>query len=148
MADKKNSVDQLIDQYMNYLVIEKGLAAKSIEAYASDLTAFLDFLRDQKIVSIDEADTAAILKYIIELRQSGLHYRAEAERPGSSDPSPALGGHSRFLPFFDPIGTATEELRQNGGSPQKRIKAAGCAQCGRSRAIALHSASQDNQRGA
>jgi integrase/recombinase XerD len=78
MADKKTSIEQLIDQYLNYLVVEKGLADKSIEAYAGDLSAFLDFLKDQKIARIDEADTVAILKYIIDLRQSGRGARTRA----------------------------------------------------------------------
>lgn len=65
------AIDHLIDHYLNYLVVEKGLAAKTIEAYAGDLSAFAAYLRRLKIDAIDGADTAVILKYIIDLRKGG-----------------------------------------------------------------------------
>ncbi|MGD8847466.1 MAG: site-specific tyrosine recombinase XerD [Desulfobacteraceae bacterium] len=71
MPPNKKNLDQLVDQYLNYLIVEKGLAEKTIDAYASDLSAYLLFLHSQKIETIDQADTAAILKYIIDLRNSG-----------------------------------------------------------------------------
>lgn len=68
---KSNTLDQLADQYLNYLTVEKGLAHKTIEAYASDLSAFLEFLSAHTIDTIDQADTAAIIRYVIELRKRG-----------------------------------------------------------------------------
>jgi len=65
------SLDQLVDLYLNFLTVEKGLARKTIEAYASDLAAFIAYLNQQNIDTIDHADTAAILKYIIDLRKNG-----------------------------------------------------------------------------
>lgn len=72
------TLDQLVDQCLNYLLVEKGLAAKTIEAYAGDLRAFLDFLKAQNIERIDQADTAALLKYVIDLRQNGRGPRTRA----------------------------------------------------------------------
>lgn len=71
-------IDQLIDQYLNYLVVEKGLAEKSIEAYASDLNFFTQFLKGHHITTIDDTDTAAILKYVIDLRKTGRSARTRA----------------------------------------------------------------------
>jgi integrase/recombinase XerD len=78
MTKPNYTFEQLVDQYLNCLLVEKGLAAKSIEAYAGDLRAFLDFLKIHKIERIDEADTAALLKYVIELRQKGRGPRTRA----------------------------------------------------------------------
>ena len=72
------SLDQLADQYLNHLIVEKGLAAKTVEAYACDLTTFLTFLKDQHIEDVTQADTAAILKYVIDLRKSGRSGRTRA----------------------------------------------------------------------
>ena len=71
MASNPPPLDQLIDHYLNFLVVEKGLAQKTIEAYAGDLAAFVAYLDQQEIDAIDRADTAAILKYIIDLRKNG-----------------------------------------------------------------------------
>ncbi len=78
MSNPNPTLEQLVDQCLNYLLVEKGLAAKTIEAYAGDLRAFLDFLKAQHIERIDEADTAALLKYVIDLRQNGRGPRTRA----------------------------------------------------------------------
>ena len=68
MPPKPQPLDQHVDLYLNFLTVEKGLAPKTIEAYASDLAAFLSDLKKQGIDAINRVDTAAILKYIIDLR--------------------------------------------------------------------------------
>jgi integrase/recombinase XerD len=78
MPSIKPSLDQLTDQFIKHLIVEKGLAAKTVEAYASDLAFFLDFLKNQQIQDIYLADTAAILKYVIELRKGGRSARTRA----------------------------------------------------------------------
>lgn len=78
MSIPNHTIEQLVDHYLNYLLVEKGLSAKTIEAYAGDLRAFLDFLKGHHIVAIDQADTTAILKYVIDLRQNGRGPRTRA----------------------------------------------------------------------
>ena len=48
-ASQTSPLDRLADQYLNYLIVEKGLAAKTVDAYAGDLTTYLEFLRDLDI---------------------------------------------------------------------------------------------------
>lgn len=78
MARDAPFLDQLADQYVNHLIVEKGLAAKTVEAYASDLAFFMDFLRGQNILDITQTDTAVILKYVIDLRRGGRGGRTRA----------------------------------------------------------------------
>jgi integrase/recombinase XerD len=66
------SFDILVDQYINYLVFEKGLSEKTIESYTSDLSKYLAFLKEKRIKDITQADTPIILKHLIALRESGL----------------------------------------------------------------------------
>lgn len=66
------SPDSLADQYFNYLLLEKGLSRKTIEAYSSDLSRFIDFLHKKGIDTVSEEDTAVILEYIISLKDDGL----------------------------------------------------------------------------
>jgi integrase/recombinase XerD len=69
---------QWVDQYLNHLKIEKGLAPKTIDAYAGDLDSFVAYLDRQSIGRLDGIDTPALLKYIIELRKSGRNARTRA----------------------------------------------------------------------
>jgi len=85
------SIDILVDQYLNYLLIEKGLSKKTIESYSSDLTRYLNFLKTKKIKTISNADTPAILKHLISLRNAGLGARSRARHLVS------IRGFYRFL---------------------------------------------------
>jgi len=67
-----SSLDILVDQYLNYLVFEKGLSKKTIESYSSDLSRYLEFLKQKGINNIMDADTPLLLKHLIALRESGL----------------------------------------------------------------------------
>ena len=71
-------MDELVDRYINYLLVEKGLAAKTIEAYSLDLTEFLDFLKEAGVEELTSVDPAVILKHLIFLRDSGLGPRSRA----------------------------------------------------------------------
>ena len=68
----------LIDQYMNYLLVEKGLAQNTLEAYGKDLGAFTDFLQERKIDDLTQADTPDIVQHLIGLRAQGLGARTRA----------------------------------------------------------------------
>jgi integrase/recombinase XerD len=72
------SPDTLVDQYITYLQVEKGLAQKTIEAYSQDLTRFLAHLDAHAIHHISGVDTATILRHLIALRKNGLGARSRA----------------------------------------------------------------------
>jgi integrase/recombinase XerD len=73
-----SSLDILADQYLNYLVFEKGLSEKTIESYSSDLARHLEFLKQKRVKKITDADTPLILKHLIALRNAGLGSRSRA----------------------------------------------------------------------
>lgn len=85
------TADTLIDRYCNFLVVEKGLSKKTLEAYSRDLVRYRYFLTQQKIGSFTENDTPFILKYLIHLRKSGLAARSRARH------LVAIRGFYRFL---------------------------------------------------
>jgi integrase/recombinase XerD len=87
----KTSLDTHVDQYLNYLVFEKGLSEKTIESYSSDLSRYLDFLKQKKVTNIADAETSLILKHLIALRKSGLGSRSCARHLIT------LRGFHRFL---------------------------------------------------
>jgi integrase/recombinase XerD len=77
-SNKNRAVNLLIDDYINYITVEKGLSVKTVQAYAADLADFLDFMLGRNMVSIQNADTATILKHVIDLRNQGLGARSRA----------------------------------------------------------------------
>jgi integrase/recombinase XerD len=68
----------LIDQYLNYLLIEKGLSTTTLDSYSRDLIRYQEFLIKNGIHGISEADTPLILKHMISLRNAGLDSRSRA----------------------------------------------------------------------
>jgi integrase/recombinase XerD len=86
-----NSLDQLSDQFINYVVVEKGLARNTIAAYSRDLILYLEFLQSNGVSDIASADTTLILKHLIELRDAGLGPRSRARHLVT------LRGFYRFL---------------------------------------------------
>ncbi len=53
-----------IDDYINYLVIEKGLSVNTKESYEYDLENFYELFKDKKITEINENDIINYLKYL------------------------------------------------------------------------------------
>ncbi|RZB30038.1 MAG: integrase/recombinase XerD [Desulfobacteraceae bacterium Eth-SRB1] len=71
-------LDNLVDQYINYLLVEKGLSNNTIESYSSDLAVYLDFLKKKRIKKIAAADTTIILKHLTALKDAGLRAKSRA----------------------------------------------------------------------
>jgi integrase/recombinase XerD len=67
-----------MDQYLNYLLIEKGLSANTIESYRADLSRFADFLEAGGVQSLYDTDSAVLLKHLIALRGAGMAARSRA----------------------------------------------------------------------
>ncbi len=85
------SPDSLIDQFLNYLLVEKGLSQKTLEAYSRDIIRFRNFMAENKSTAFSEQDTPLILKHLILLRKTGLAVRSRARH------LVAIRGFYRFL---------------------------------------------------
>ena len=71
-------MDIIIDQYLNYLIVEKGLSGATLESYSRDLVRYQKFIQKSGVNGISENDTALILKHMIALRNAGLDARSRA----------------------------------------------------------------------
>lgn len=61
----EHAEDLLLDQFLNYIKIEKGLSANTIFAYSHDLIYFFEFLKKHNI-SVLQADRNALISFISE----------------------------------------------------------------------------------
>jgi integrase/recombinase XerD len=61
----------VVERFLNYLTVEKGLSVNTIEAYRSDITKFRQFL-DRKGKKITRFKKDDLISYINELRDKGI----------------------------------------------------------------------------
>ena len=71
-------MDHLVQDYMDYLIVEKGLADNSIAAYADDLSRYINFLEAQRIEHHSQVDTTVILAWLVKLARKGLSAKSRA----------------------------------------------------------------------
>ena len=81
----------LVEQYLAYLSVEKGLRPRSLEAYGRDLTDYFNFLEEKGRRPQDPAMEAQISLFMVELHEKGLSPRSMARK------SSAIRGFYGFL---------------------------------------------------
>jgi len=64
-------LNPFLDQYLEHLIVVKGLSENSIESYERDIIYLLDFL-DKESIRVQDLDEDALFLYFLILRQKGL----------------------------------------------------------------------------
>ena len=62
----------LIDEYLNFLAIEKGVSLNTLEAYSRDLTRYMGFMEDRGTVGIRTITANDVIAFLGNLRNNGL----------------------------------------------------------------------------
>ena len=65
-------MQELLTKYLNNLLIERGVAQNTLEAYRRDLRRFLQFLEQKKIDQLQEVKAEGIIEYLIQIKDEGL----------------------------------------------------------------------------
>jgi len=68
-------MDRFLDLFLNYLLVEKGAAANTVEAYSRDLTRYLGYLGERTPSQIRPTDVAG---YLAHLKGEGIAPRSRA----------------------------------------------------------------------
>lgn len=72
-------MDFYADHFLNFISVEKGLAANTITAYAHDLSGYLDYLkRVEKVNELSHVDSLMMIRFLTRLRDQGLAARSRA----------------------------------------------------------------------
>jgi len=62
----------LLDQFLHYLTVEKGLAKKTLEAYSHDLNRFLNYLQEKGIEDVLRVSKLDVRAFLLTLRAKKL----------------------------------------------------------------------------
>ncbi len=81
-----------MDQFLNYLTVEKGLALNTLAAYGRDLGSYTSYLDAQfKLTNPEEISQTHIIDYLTFLRENAVSARSRARAMS------AIRGFHRFL---------------------------------------------------
>lgn len=69
---KECIMDKYIEDFINFLIVERNLAANTIEAYASDLVKYVDFLLAKGITHFNDVCPADIIAFVTKLHNKDL----------------------------------------------------------------------------
>lgn len=64
---------RLIEEFLNYLSVERGLAGNTISSYRRDLSKYLDYLENNNITSLSQTTRNNITGFILSLKDRGLN---------------------------------------------------------------------------
>ena len=73
---KDLSVNDLIDEYLNFLAVEKGVSRLTIEAYSHDLNRFVNLVQRHGIRKVVDVTPDEIISYLEQVRKDGLNVRS------------------------------------------------------------------------
>ncbi|NLY54673.1 MAG: site-specific tyrosine recombinase XerD [Firmicutes bacterium] len=64
-------MEQLVEEYLTYLNVERGLAVNTLEAYGRDLRSYVRFLKEHKVTSFLQTDRDTVRAYLEHLHNLG-----------------------------------------------------------------------------
>jgi integrase/recombinase XerD len=64
-------MDKLIERFIHYLAVERGLAMNTLESYQRDLIGYVKFIQKNGISDLNQTRRANIISYLAELQRNG-----------------------------------------------------------------------------
>jgi len=69
-------VNVLIDEYLNFLAVEKGVSRLTIEAYGHDLNRFVNLVQRRGVQKFADVTPDEIIAYLDQVKKDGLNVRS------------------------------------------------------------------------
>jgi integrase/recombinase XerD len=71
---------ELIDTFLNYLLVERGLANNTILSYRADLNSYFDFLEGQRVSTLSNIQKTDITNFMLSQKDRGVAANSIARR--------------------------------------------------------------------
>ncbi len=71
-------MNHYLDNFLNYLKVEKGLSLHTLDAYGRDLANYLEFLQNAAVTSPDKIGQQQVLRFLAAQKTAGLAPRSRA----------------------------------------------------------------------
>ncbi len=71
-------MDELIESFLNYLSVERGLSRNTLLSYREDLVAYGDFLKSRSIVGLSRTSRSDITDFMLHQKDRGLSVNSVA----------------------------------------------------------------------
>ncbi len=84
-------MDHLLDQFLDFLVVERGLSKNTIDSYSRDLSRYVRYLKQRHVSRIEETTRLHVREFLSELRKMSLSEGSRARNLAS------IKGFYRFL---------------------------------------------------
>jgi len=84
-------MDQLLDQFLDFLIVERGLSKNTLDSYSRDLTRYIRYLKKEHVSHIKETNYLHISGFLSELKEMGLSVKSRARNLAS------IKGFYKFL---------------------------------------------------
>jgi len=68
----QKSVDAYLDNFFNYLMVEKGLSKNTIASYSRDLQKFINYLEKNNRADVSRVTNLEIISFLVEVKSQGL----------------------------------------------------------------------------
>jgi integrase/recombinase XerD len=69
-------MDDLIDEYLHFLSVERGVSRNTIDAYSRDLIRYADFFKNAGIHDAREINSDNVVSYLERIQKDGLNARS------------------------------------------------------------------------
>jgi integrase/recombinase XerD len=69
-------MNEIIDEYLNFLTVEKGVSRHTLDAYSRDLNRYLSFIQNLGMNALTDVTPDDVIAYLTRIKQDGLNARS------------------------------------------------------------------------
>lgn len=78
-----NAMDDLLEQFLAHIGVERGLAGSTVSAYAADIKKYVSWLSSRDLNKLNEVTSLDVEEYVAALDKAGESARSKARRLAS-----------------------------------------------------------------